>query len=179
MFSSISDKYAIFFNIIIQKIIQKHKNSAPQNSVGNNIVIQTGVKPNGFTLVELMVVIFILGLLTTVVVINVLPSQDRALVEKARTDIATLSQAMELYRLDNLTYPTASDGLNALITAPATLAQPGRYRTGGYIKKLPEDPWGRPYQYSNPGREGDFDIHSLGADGAPGGEDDNADIYSD
>lgn len=133
--------------------------------------------PNGFTLVELMVVIFILGLLTTVVVINVLPSQDRALIEKARADIATLGQAMELYRLDNLNYPSTSDGLNALSSAPATLAQPGRYRPGGYIKKLPNDPWGRPYQYSNPGREGAFDIYSLGADGAPGGDEDNADIY--
>lgn len=132
---------------------------------------------NGFTLVELMVVIFILGLLTTVVVINVLPNQDRALVEKARVDIATMGSAMEQYRLDNLTYPGASDGLNALISAPATLAQPARYRPGGYIKKLPNDPWGRPYQYSVPGREGAFDIYSLGADGAPGGEEENADIY--
>lgn len=132
---------------------------------------------NGFTLVELMVVIFILGLLTTVVVINVLPNQDRALVEKARVDIATMGSAMEQYRLDNLTYPGTSDGLNALISAPATLAQPARYRPGGYIKKLPNDPWGRPYQYSVPGREGAFDIYSLGADGAPGGEEENADIY--
>lgn len=136
------------------------------------------MEANGFTLVELMVVIFILGLLSTVVLINVLPSQDRALIEKARTDIAALSQAMELYRLDNLSYPTASDGLNALTAPPANLAQPSRYRAGGYIKKLPDDPWGRPYQYSNPGREGAFDIYSLGADGAPGGEDDNSDIYS-
>ncbi|QTD55331.1 type II secretion system major pseudopilin GspG [Parasphingorhabdus cellanae] len=136
-------------------------------------------KPNGFTLVELMVVIFILGLLTTVVVINVLPSQDRAMVEKARADIATLGQALEMYRLDNLSYPASSDGLAALTSAPASLPPSARYRQGGYIKKLPDDPWGRPYQYDNPGRNGPgFDLYSLGADGAPGGEDDNADIYA-
>jgi len=136
-------------------------------------------KRNGFTLVELMVVIFILGLLTTIVVINVLPSQDRAMVEKARADIATLGQALEMYRLDNLGYPTSSDGLQALVAPPASLATTGRYRQGGYIKKLPDDPWGRPYQYDNPGRQGPgFDLYSLGADGAPGGEDDNADIYA-
>jgi general secretion pathway protein G len=134
---------------------------------------------NGFTLVELMVVIFILGLLTTIVVINVLPSQDRAMVEKARADIAILGQAMEMYRLDNLAYPTSSDGLQALVSAPASLPSSGRYRQGGYIKKLPEDPWGRPYQFDNPGRRGPgFDLYSLGADGAPGGEDDAADIYA-
>lgn len=136
-------------------------------------------KRNGFTLVELMVVIFILGLLTTIVVINVLPSQDRAMVQKARADIATLGQGLEMYRLDNLGYPTSSDGLQALIAPPASLATTARYRQGGYIKKLPDDPWGRPYQYDNPGRQGPgFDLYSLGADGAPGGEDDNADIYA-
>ena len=132
----------------------------------------------GFTLVELMVVIVIIGLLATVVMINVLPSQDRAMVEKARADISTLGQAMEMYRLDNLTYPAATDGLQALVSPPPTLSQSARYRSGGYIKKLPNDPWGRPYQYAVPGRIGAFDIYSLGADGAPGGENENADIYS-
>lgn len=132
---------------------------------------------NGFTLVELMVVIFIIGLLATVVVINVLPSQDRAMVEKARSDIATLSQALEMYRLDNLSYPTSAEGLGALVSPPPGLTQPARYRRGGYIKKLPSDPWGRSYQYANPGTSGGaFDLYSLGADGAPGGENENADI---
>ena len=135
-------------------------------------------KRNGFTLVELMVVIFILGLLTTIVVINVLPSQDKAMIQKARADIATLGQALEMYRLDNLSYPGSSDGLQALVAPPPSLTTTARYRKGGYIKKLPEDPWGRPYQYDNPGRQGPgFDLYSLGGDGAPGGEDDNADIY--
>lgn len=133
---------------------------------------------SGFTLVELMVVIVIIGLLATVVMINVLPSQDRAMVEKAKADISTLSQALEMYRLDNLAYPGAAEGLQSLVSAPPTLAQPARYRSGGYIKKLPNDPWGRAYQYVVPGRKGAFDIYSLGADGAPGGENENADIYS-
>ncbi|MDZ7588685.1 MAG: type II secretion system major pseudopilin GspG [Parasphingorhabdus sp.] len=134
--------------------------------------------PNGFTLVELMVVIFIIGLLTTVVVINVLPNQQKAMVGKAKADIATLGQALEMYRLDNLAYPSAADGLVALTTPPATLTQPGRYRQGGYIKQLPNDPWGRPYQYANPGQKGGYDVFSLGADGAPGGSDESADIYA-
>ncbi len=136
-------------------------------------------KRNGFTLVELMVVLFILGLITTIVVINVLPSQDRAMVDKARADIAVLGQALEMYRLDNLSYPTSADGLQALVTAPPSLPSTARYRQGGYIKKLPDDPWGRPYQYDNPGRNGPgFDLYSLGADGAPGGSEQNADIYA-
>lgn len=132
----------------------------------------------GFTLTELMVVLVILALLSTIVLINVLPSQDRAMVTKARTDIATLEAAMEMYRLDNLAYPGPGDGLAALRSAPAGLADPSRYRPGGYIKSLPNDPWGRPYQFSAPGRNGTpFDVYSLGADGAPGGTEDNADIY--
>jgi general secretion pathway protein G len=133
-------------------------------------------RANGFTLVELMVVIFIIGLLTTIVVINVLPNQDKAMVQKAKADISVLAQAMETYRLDNLTYPASGEGLQSLVTPPAT--EGGAARRGGYIKKLPQDPWGRPYQFANPGRNGGFDIYSLGADGAPGGENDNADIYS-
>ncbi|QJQ32246.1 type II secretion system major pseudopilin GspG [Sphingomonas lacunae] len=132
----------------------------------------------GFTLTELMVVLFILGLLTTIVLINVLPSQDKAMVTKAKADIATLEQAMEMYRLDNLSYPTAADGIAALRTPPASLTDPTRYRSGGYVRDLPDDPWGRPYQLEVPGRNGaPFSIYSLGADGAPGGSDDKADIY--
>ena len=130
---------------------------------------------NGFTLVEMMVTLFILALLTTVVAINVLPNQDKAMVQKAKADIAVLGQALETYRLDNLTYPDAGSGLQALVTPPTT---GGSTRIAGYIKKLPNDPWGRPYQYSNPGKNGAFDVYSLGGDGAPGGENENADIYS-
>jgi general secretion pathway protein G len=133
---------------------------------------------HGFTLVELMVVIVIIGLLATIVAINVIPATDTARVEKAKADISTIEQALEQYRLDNLTYPAASDGLQALLNPPASLAQPQRYRRGGYIKKLPQDPWGRAYIYTVPGKKGAFDISSLGADGQPGGENENADIYS-
>lgn len=133
-------------------------------------------REQGFTLVELMVVIVIIGLLTTIVVINVLPSQDKAMGKKAEADVALLEQALEMYRLDNLVYPSASDGLRALVQPPASLTQPDRYRRGGYVKRLPDDPWGRPYLYAVPGRNGTFDVYSLGADGAEGGEGENADI---
>ena len=119
---------------------------------------------DGFTLVELMVVIVILGLLATVVVINVLPAQDTARMKKAETDIALLEQAAEMYRLNKLDYPSSSEGLQALVAE-------------GYVKRLPDDPWGNPYRYSAPGGDGRaFDISSLGADGAEGGEGDDADI---
>jgi len=137
-----------------------------------------GALEAGFTLVELMVVIVIIGLLATIVAINVIPATDTARVEKAKADIATIEQALEQYRLDNLTYPAQTDGLQALLSPPASLTQPQRYRRGGYIKKLPDDPWGRAYRYTTPGKKGAFDISSLGADGQPGGESENADIYS-
>lgn len=131
-------------------------------------------KRAGFTLVELMVVIVIIGLLATVVAINVLPSQDRAMVGKAKADISVLEQAIETYRLDNLTFP---DDLQALVAAPAGLARPERYREGGYVRRLPEDPWGHPYQYRRPSTHGgQFDVFSLGADGREGGEGHDADL---
>lgn len=133
-------------------------------------------RARGFTLIELMVVIVIIGLLATVVTLNVLPSQDRAMVEKARADVALLEQALDNYRLENLAYPRTEDGLQALVKPPASLARPERYRQGGYIRRLPNDPWGNPYQYVFPGRSGRFDVYSFGADGVAGGEGDGADI---
>lgn len=134
---------------------------------------------NGFSLVELMVVIFIIALLSVVVLINVRPSQDKAMVVAARADISTLEQAMDMYRLDMATYPGQAEGLSALKSPPANLALPQNYRSGGYVKDLPTDPWGHPYQYQVPGRDGrPFEIFSLGADGQPGGSDLNADIYA-
>lgn len=132
---------------------------------------------DGFTLVELMVVIVIIGLLATVVAINLLPSQDRAMVGKARADVATLETALEQYRLDNLAFPTTEQGLQALVSAPAGLARPERYRQGGYVRRLPEDPWGNAYQYRRPSAHGQaFDVFSLGADGREGGEGEDADL---
>ena len=131
-------------------------------------------KRSGFTLVELMVVIVIIGLLATVVAINVLPSQDKAMVGKAKADIATLEQAIETYRLDNLAFP---DSLEALAAAPAGLANPERYREGGYVRRLPKDPWGADYQFRRPSAHGgQFDVWSFGADGREGGEGNDADL---
>ena len=131
----------------------------------------------GFTLVELMVVIVIIGLLAAIVAFNVLPMGDKARIEKARSDISTIEQALEMYKLQNLTYPSTSDGLQALVKAPGS-ADPSRYQAGGYIKKLPDDPWGRPYQYASPGPHSEADVWSWGADGKEGGEGVNADIGS-
>jgi general secretion pathway protein G len=130
----------------------------------------------GFTLLELMVAIVILGLLATVVMINVLPSQDRAMKEKARADVAVLEQAVESYRLDNFDFPSTAQGLKALTAPPAGLDRADRYREGGYVRRLPDDPWGAPYQYAYPGERGRFDVFSFGADGRKGGEGDDADI---
>lgn len=128
----------------------------------------------GFTLVELMVVIVIIGLLATVVAINVLPSQDRAMTTKAKADIATLEQAIETYRLDNLDFPS---DLQSLVAAPPGMTRPERYRQGGYVRRLPEDPWGNPYQYRRPSAHGgQFDVYSYGADGKEGGEGNDADL---
>ena len=118
---------------------------------------------DGFTLVEVMVTLVIIGLLTTFVVLNVLPAQGKAQVQKARGDISAIETALELYSLDNFGYPSQQDGLEALVS-------------GGYIKKMSVDPWGNPYEYRNPGENGIVDIYSLGSDGEPGGEDQNADI---
>lgn len=131
----------------------------------------------GFTLVELMVVIVIIGLLATVVAINVLPAQGKAMVGKARADISTLEQAVETYRLDNLTFPDNAQGLQALVAAPQGLSQPERYREGGYVRRLPKDPWGQDYQYRRPSTHGgQFDVFSWGADGKEGGEGEDADL---
>lgn len=124
----------------------------------------------GFTLTEVMVTILIIGMLSTVVLINVLPSRDQAMVEKARADIRTLEMALDMYRGDMLDYPSTEEGLEALSAAPAGHPRAERYRSDGYIRRLPEDPWGNPYQYVSPGEEGPFDVYSLGADGRLGGE---------
>ena len=132
---------------------------------------------NGFTLIELMVVIVILGLLAAIVAFNVIPLGDKGKVTKAKADIATIEQALELYKLQNDAYPSTTDGLQALVDAPAD-ADPAKYQRGGYIKKLPNDPWGKPYLYAAPGQHGEVDIWSLGADKKEGGEGVNADIGS-
>ncbi len=150
----------------------------PRRSAEHGFTLPRRSAEHGFTLIELLVVIVIIGLLGTIVAINVFGALGTSNVAKAKADIATLEQGLEQYRLDNLTYPSTSDGLNALISSPPGLTQPERYRQGGYIKKLPNDPWGQPYQYAAPGRKGAFDIYSLGADKKTGGDGENADLYS-
>lgn len=130
----------------------------------------------GFTLIELMVVLVIIGVLAALIVPNVLNRADDARVTAARTDVNNLVQALKLYKLDNQRYPSAEQGLQALVTKPTVGAIPSNWKS--YLDKLPNDPWGRPYQYANPGVKGEIDVYSLGADGAVGGEGNDADIGS-
>ena len=130
----------------------------------------------GFTLIELMVVLVIIGVLAALIVPNVLERADDAKVIAARVDVDNLKNALKLYKLDNQRYPSAEQGLDALAHKPSAGVVPPNWRA--YLDKLPADPWGRPYQYLNPGLKGEIDIYSLGADGQPGGEGKNADIGS-
>ncbi len=130
----------------------------------------------GFTLIELLVVLVILGVLGALIIPNFLDRADDARVTAARTDVGNLVQALKLYRLDNQRYPSAEQGLEALVKKPAAGTVPPNWRP--YLDKLPGDPWGRPYQYLNPGSQGEIDVYSLGADGQPGGEGVDADIGS-
>ncbi|MDH5517094.1 MAG: type II secretion system major pseudopilin GspG [Gammaproteobacteria bacterium] len=133
-------------------------------------------KQQGFTLIEVMVVVVILGILAAVVVPRIMDNPDKARITKAKQDIRALESALNLYRLDNYKYPTTDQGLEALINAPGDLANNSNYKQGGYIRKLPADPWGSGYLYLSPGEHGEVDIFSLGADGAPGGSGVSADI---
>ena len=130
----------------------------------------------GFTLIELMVVLVIIGLLAALIVPNVLNRAEDARVTAARTDISQLMQALKLYRLDNLRFPTAEQGLAALVKQPDKGPPAANWKP--YLDKLPNDPWGRPYQYINPGMQAEVDVVSFGADGQAGGEGKNADIGS-
>jgi len=130
----------------------------------------------GFTLIELMVVLVIIGVLAALIVPNVLDRADDARTTAAKTDVNNLMQALKLYKLDNQRFPTAEQGLNALVAKPATGPAPPNWRR--YLDKLPADPWNRPYQYLNPGLHGEVDVLSLGADGQAGGEGKDADIGS-
>lgn len=138
--------------------------------------VSTFRRARGFTLLEIMVVIFIIGLLVAIVAPNVLSNQDDAMRQKARADLSTLEQALDMYRLDNYRYPTTRQGLAALTSAPGQEPLPRNYRQDGYVRRLPSDPWGNDYQYRSPGEQGTFDVYSLGADGRPGGEGLDADI---
>ncbi|GAB3685632.1 type II secretion system major pseudopilin GspG [Salinisphaera aquimarina] len=130
----------------------------------------------GFTLIEIMVVVVILGILAAIVVPNIIDRPDAARVAKARQDIRAVESALKLYRLDNFRYPTTEQGLAALVNKPTTQPEPRNWKSGGYLDRIPKDPWGDVYHYRSPGEHGEIDVYTLGRDGRPGGEDTDADI---
>ncbi|MFO1283413.1 MAG: type II secretion system major pseudopilin GspG [Burkholderiales bacterium] len=134
--------------------------------------------PSGFTLIEIMVVIVILGVLAALVVPRVLERPDDARRVAARADIAAIIGALKLYRLDNGRYPTTEQGIAALVVRPESPPVPSNWKTGGYLERLPKDPWGRAYLYVHPGLKGEIDVYTLGADGEPGGSGPDADLGS-
>lgn len=133
-------------------------------------------RQRGFSLIEIMVVLVIMGVLAALIVPNLMDRPDQARATAARNDVGALMQALKLYRLDNGQYPSASQGLRALVEKPTAAPVPNNWRP--YLDRLPNDPWGKPYHYLNPGTNGEIDVFSLGADGEPGGEGSNADIGS-
>ena len=126
----------------------------------------------GFSLIEILVVLMIIGLLSTIVAINVMPSQERARIEKAKADIVILENALEMYKLEQYRYPSKEQGLSSLVSNKREASNSSR----GYIKRLPNDPWGNPYQYNIPGEYADYELFSMGADGVVGGQGNNSDI---
>ncbi len=130
----------------------------------------------GFSLVEILVVLVIMGLLISVVAPTVLNRADEARIQKAYADFKAIETALKIYRLDNYVYPSTEQGLEALVTPSNLDPQPRNFKEGGYLQELPVDPWGRPYLYMSPGEHGEVDLYSLGADGLSGGEGQNADI---
>ena len=130
----------------------------------------------GFTLIEIMVVMVILGLLVAIVAPNIMGRSDQAKVTIAQTQLKNIQSALDLYRLDNSHYPSTQQGLEALVSKPSGTPEPRNWNPDGYLKSVPEDPWGTPYQYVSPGTEGPYDLYSLGSDGQEGGEGDAADI---
>jgi len=136
----------------------------------------TAKNQRGFSLVEILVVLVIMGLLISVVAPTVLNRADEARVQKAYADFKSIETALKIYRLDNYVYPTTEQGLEALVEASSLDPEPRNFKTGGYLQEVPFDPWGRPYLYLSPGENGEIDIYSLGADGLSGGEGQNVDI---
>jgi general secretion pathway protein G len=143
-----------------------------------NTIPRSARHSRGFTLIEIMVVVVILGILATLVVPKIMGRPDEARAVAAKQDLASIMQALNLYRLDNNRYPSTEQGLAALVQKPTVEPMPSNYKPGGYVSKLPIDPWGKPYQFLNPGVKSDIDVMSLGADGKPGGEGADADLGS-
>lgn len=147
-----------------------------QLSIRNRAKHQFQNHEAGFTLIEIMVVIAIIGILATLIVPRIMGRPDEARGTAAKHDIGTLNQALKLYRLDIGRYPSTEQGLNALVSRPSAEPVPQNWKNGGYLDTLPNDPWGQPYQYANPGTKGEIDVFSYGADKKPGGTGADADI---
>jgi general secretion pathway protein G len=137
-----------------------------------------GPGARGFTLIEIMVVVVILAILAALIVPRVMSRPDEARVIAAQQDIRTIVQALKLYRLDNLRYPSTEQGVAALVKPPTVPPLAPNWKTGGYLERMPKDPWGNAYQYLNPGLRGEIDVFSFGADGVAGGEGFDADVGS-
>jgi general secretion pathway protein G len=138
----------------------------------------THMYQRGFTLIEIMVVVVIIGILGALIVPSILGRADDARVTAVKTDLRAISNALDLYKLDNFTYPSTDQGLEALVSKPSGLPEAPSWNPDGYLKKLPKDPWKRDYFYISPGAQGPFDLYSLGADGKEGGEGSAADVLS-
>ncbi len=134
------------------------------------------IKNQGFTLIEVMVVVVILSILAALVVPRIMDNPDKARLLKVEQDIRAIETALKLYKLDNYTYPTTDQGLEALVTRTTIPPEPRQWKQGGYLNSVPTDPWGFSYNYLSPGIHGELDIYSQGADGIPDGSDINADI---
>lgn len=149
---------------------------SPKKSMGFTGVANRVRKDAGFTLIEIMVVIAIIGILATLVVPKIMGRPDEARATAAKHDVGTLVQAFKLYRLDIGRYPTTEQGVKALVEKPTSEPVPQNWKAGGYLDSIPKDPWGNPYQYANPGTRSEIDVYSFGADGKPGGTGNDADI---
>lgn len=152
------------------------QNYSHRRFLSNQAIFST--RHRGFTLIEIMVVVVIMGILAALVVPKLMGRTGDARIVAAKQDISTMMGALKLYKLDNMHYPNTEQGLQALISKPTSGPSANGWKTGGYIDKLPKDPWGNPYQFLSPGIKGEVDIFSLGADGLPGGVADDADIGS-
>jgi general secretion pathway protein G len=158
-----------------QGVLPIHPFRAPKRVLAR-APLQRNHREAGFTLIEIMVVIAIIGILATLIVPNIMGRPDEARATAAKHDVGTINQALKLYRLDIGRYPTTEQGLKALVERPTSEPIPQNWKTGGYLSSVPKDPWGNAYHYSNPGTRGEIDVISYGADGKPGGTGTDADI---